>query len=131
MNWFIDKQFGDKTYRVSKPLIYLTLILLSSLVVLGFAENDWSLESKYYVYCPDEAGCFNSMYNSLACIGSKFENTALCTQEYIPYNSSIGDKPSFIVSNTNLFTLLIVGAFLFFNTLLYNKEFFKNFKLEE
>jgi hypothetical protein len=131
MNWFIDKRFGDRTYRVSKPLVYLTIILLSTLVVLGFAENDWSLESKYYVYCPDEEGCFNSMYNSVACVGSKFENTALCTQKYLPYNSSIGEKPSFIVANTNTITLIIVSLFLFFNTFLYNKEFFKNLKLEE
>ena len=131
MNWFIDKQLGNRTYRVSKPLVYLTIILLLSLVVLGFAENDWSLESKYYVECNAVDGCFNVMYNSLACDGSDFEYTPLCTQKFIPYGSSIGEKPSFIVSNTNLITLLIVGAFLFFNTFLYNKEFFKNLKLED
>lgn len=129
MSKIIIKKFGDLEYNIYTPLVWTTIIILLVVAFTGLYLNDFSLEPKFYVECNALGGCFNMFYNSLACTGSSYEFTAICTEEFIPYGSSIGDKPDFITRNLSLITLVIVGGFIFFNTLLFNKGFLGKLKL--
>jgi hypothetical protein len=83
----------------------------------------------YYIECSSVDGCLNLYYNSPNCIGSVYEYTSLCTQKFIPYNSSLGTKPDFITRNIISLMFLIVGSFLFVNTIFFNKGFIKSLNL--
>ena len=129
MNYFITRRFGDKEYRVCLPLFYLTIILLISLVYLGFSLNGWSLESKFYVYCNSEEGCINPYYNSINCLNSVYSNTLLCSKEKLFFNESIGERPNFFIRNLNVLVIAIIGLFILLNSVLFNKELVKGLKL--
>ena len=129
MSLIIVKKVGDLEYIIFTPLVWATIFLLFSVAFTGLYLNNFSLEPKFYVECPYEDGCFNMFYNSPACIGSPYEYTPICTQNFIRYGSSIGDKPDFITANLSWITFLIVGVFIFLNTLLFNKGFIGKLKL--
>lgn len=129
MNYFITRKFGDKEYRVNLPLFYLTIILLISLVCFGFSLNDWSMDSKFYVSCSDVNGCINPYYNSINCLDSVYSSTPLCTQEKLFFNQSIGEEPNFIIRNLNVLVVTIIGLFILFNSIFFNRELVKGLKL--
>lgn len=121
MKLFIIKRFGARDYRIFLPLFWLVIALLLFVSLFGLYENDWSLAPNYYSYCSDTRGCFNNYYNSSICHDG-LENNPICTQKHLYYEESIGNKPSWIVANSNLILIVALGLFLFLNTFLFNKE---------
>lgn len=132
MNLFIVKKFRDVEYKVFLPLVWLTVFILLGVSFYGLSSSGWDLNSNsFYVYCDSVGGCFNEYYDSPSCVDSVYSGTLLCTQEFIPYKSSIGVKPHFIVQYTNLIILIVVGGFLVLNTVLFNRGFFKKLKYDK
>jgi hypothetical protein len=130
MKLFITKLIFKKEYKVSLILLWLTLVSLLAIVILGFSENGWSLEDKLYMACNSEPKCFNTFYGSNSCNELKYSSTPLCIMEYVPYGFTYGEAPSFIFKNSNALSIALLGVFLFLNTILFNKDFLKDFKVE-
>ena len=121
-NLFLVRKFRDFEYRVFKPLFWFTIICFLLLGGFGLWENNFSLDSKFYMVCNSKAGCVNEYYGSDSCLNSVYRDTPLCTQEFLFYGQSFGDKPSFITANLNSIVLALLLMFLVSNTLLFNRH---------
>lgn len=122
MKALITKKIGSVDYHIHRPIFFVATFLLLALALVGLYQNDWSLEPKFYLTCNQKDGCVNGYYNSLACPGSPYEYTALCTREKLFYGESFGERPTFITRHINTLATVVILIALLLNTLLFNKD---------
>lgn len=131
MNDFKTFQINNKEYRFKSLIFIIIAILLLIMNIVGLALNNWSLETEYYIYCDSKAGCSNPYFGSESCINSKWENTPICTQEYYYYKESYGKEPNWVIKYIYEITIGLIVAGLLLNHFLYNKDVFKDWRIQE
>lgn len=116
-------------------LMYKGLFFLMSILILGtfgyaLYVTGGSDSSYPYVHCPGPGDCRNPLFNSSDC-GLKIPSDSLvCTQELVLGGGSFGVEPPFIYKYFWSFILVEIVFVLVLNHLLFNKGFFRGFKLE-
>ena len=133
MKLFKELNILGKPYKVNRGIFLLGFLIVSSYTLICLNYDGFTGKTHLYVECPSNSiseKCFNPAFESNLCTDGKLSGQ-ICEQKFLMRGESLGDKAPGYIQNFPLFSIGFVLLLIIINSILYNREFFKNVRLDD